>query len=65
MRQIVLILLSLAALPGCCVLEMHSPISPLGFVKASRPSTTTPVSDKVIRPSIADNSSAPAAKLAD
>ncbi len=63
MRRIVLFLSMLTALPGCCVLEMHSPVSPLAFVKASNTASSTP--NKSIRPSAADNSPASAAELAN
>ena len=45
MRKI-LLLIAIMPLPGCCVLELHSPISPWAFAKSSSKTSTTPVSDK-------------------
>ncbi|HEY2827634.1 MAG TPA: hypothetical protein VGJ04_08550 [Pirellulales bacterium] len=56
-KKWLLIFFAALLLPGCCVLEVHSPVSPWMFAKSSQAASTTPVSDKSIRTAAADKPS--------
>jgi len=63
MRKILLLIIAMTPLPGCCVLELHSPVSPWAFAKSSDKTSTTPVSDKTVRLNTADATTTSASDL--